>query len=82
MLEFTRVPHEGSESAVDAPAGWISQGAISFTDVVVRYDNKKRVLNGLSFDIQPGEKIAPAVVRGDFAIGVHRARHLSPIDVA
>ncbi len=33
------------------------RGAIAFNDVVFSYDNEKNALNGISFDVQPGEMI-------------------------
>ncbi len=56
ILQYRDIPHEGSDSAAPPPEGWIGEGRISFENVVVRYGTNT-VLRGVSFDVQPGEKI-------------------------
>lgn len=50
-MELTKV-------SVMPPDGWVSKGAISFKDVVLKYrDDLPDVLKGVSFDVLPGEKV-------------------------
>lgn len=57
---YTELEQEAAAIKVSDPPveRWPAQGAISFTDVQLRYRPELRlVLKGLTFDVKPGEKV-------------------------
>jgi ATP-binding cassette, subfamily C (CFTR/MRP), member 1 len=59
ILVYTELEPEGSEATPhDPPPSWPSAGAIRFKDVELAYrKGLPLVLNGVSFEVRPGEKI-------------------------
>eukprot|EP00656_Telonema_subtile_P032017 TRINITY_DN3508_c0_g2_i1.p1 TRINITY_DN3508_c0_g2~~TRINITY_DN3508_c0_g2_i1.p1 ORF type:complete len:416 (+),score=121.25 TRINITY_DN3508_c0_g2_i1:132-1379(+) len=60
LLNFANLPPEAPlEQPEDPPAElWPSEGAVRFDNVVMRYrDGLDPVLKGLTFDVNPGEKV-------------------------
>ena len=49
---------ENKPNAIDASTIIQSQPKIEFNNVMFSYDPKKQLFNNLTFDIQPGKKIA------------------------
>lgn len=59
MLYYTELEAEGDATKpTDPPASWPEKGAISFQNVEMAYrEGLPLVLKGVSFEIQPGEKV-------------------------
>jgi ATP-binding cassette subfamily B protein len=62
IFEYLDMPVEGGEESADASAAAIElphlRGAIAFRDVTFSYDGARPVLQGLSFDVRPGQVVA------------------------
>jgi ATP-binding cassette, subfamily B, bacterial len=62
IFEYLDMPVEGGEETADASAAAIElphlRGAIAFRDVTFSYDGARPVLQGLSFDVRPGQVVA------------------------
>ncbi|PBK66109.1 multidrug resistance-associated ABC transporter [Armillaria solidipes] len=59
VLVYAELPSEGNDTSPDEPsAEWPEKGAISFEDVDLAYrEGLPLVLHGVSFKINPGEKV-------------------------
>jgi ATP-binding cassette subfamily B protein len=62
IFEYLDMPVEGGEESADASAAAIEmphlRGAIAFRDVTFSYDGARPVLQGLSFEVRPGQVVA------------------------
>lgn len=59
ILVYAELPSEGDPVTTnDPPPSWPDKGAINFDNVELAYrKGLPLVLNGVSFDVQPGEKV-------------------------
>lgn len=58
VVEYTKLKSEPNRNKKDLPIDWPQRGQIKFEDVKLRYiDSHPYVLKGLSFMVQPKEKI-------------------------
>ena len=62
VLYYTELSSEGAATTPDdPPQSWPESGAIEFKDVVMAYrPGLPPVLRGVSFKVQPGEKVRRA----------------------
>jgi ATP-binding cassette subfamily B protein len=60
IFEYLDMPVEGGEEGASAPAIELPhlRGAIAFRNVTFSYDGARPVLQGLSFDVRPGQVVA------------------------
>lgn len=60
MLVYIQLPSEADPTRHDDPSpSWPEQGVIKFTDTVMAYrEGLPLVLKGVTFKIQPGEKVS------------------------
>lgn len=63
VLHYSELPSEApTATPEDPPASWPAKGRISFTDVKMAYrEGLPLVLKGISFDVNPGEKVCRVV---------------------
>lgn len=59
ILVYAELPSEGDAfTANDPPPSWPDKGGINFVNVEMAYrKGLPLVLNGVSFNVQPGEKV-------------------------
>lgn len=72
VFEYTRADQEPpleSPPENKPPPSWPTKGAISFQDVVLRYDpTADPVLHGVNFTIKPQEKVWTKLLRKPFCL--------------
>lgn len=70
VLHYTELPSEAdAHTSTDPPVNWPQRGAIRFDNVKLAYrEGLPLVLNGVSFDVKPGEKVG---IVGRTGAGLH-----------
>lgn len=69
ILVYTGLPPEGQSSEpLKIEPSWPVNGSISFQNVRLKYrDDLPLVLKGISFDVQPGEKVSLAITVSSYS---------------